>query len=167
MNSGEARAWAALRRLREHGVHVVRQHEIGRHRVDFAIRKARVATEIDGAVHDFPGRADYDAQRQAHLESKGWRFVRIRSEATHDAKAIIDAVLAALPLPVRGGGRGWGEAGHSEDLRGQPDGDAPSLADDTASPHPPTPSPQGEGDFAPHLRRRTRANRKLPPRRKP
>lgn len=72
--------------------------------MDFAVRKARVAMEIDGAVHDFPGRAEYDAARQARLESKGWRFVRIRSEAKHDPKAILDAVRVALPLPLRGGG---------------------------------------------------------------
>jgi len=164
VNSGEARAWAALRLLRPEGVHVVRQHKIGRYTVDFAIRKARIAIEIDGAVHDFEGRAEYDAQRQAHLEDKGWRFVRLTSE-TRDPKTVLDAIRAALPLPLRGGGRGWGEAPTLEGAHA--DGAETDAANSSASPHPPAPSSQEEGEFAPHLHRRTRANRKLPPRRKP
>ena len=161
MNAGETRAWTALR-TRKDGIHVVRQHEIVRYTVDFAIRKARVAIEIDGGVHDFPSRPEYDAQRQAHLESKGWRFVRICSEVTHDAKAKIDAVRAALALPLRGGGRRRGQAPTQAGSN-----EAPSRTHDSASPRPPTPSPQGKGELAPHLRRRTRANRKLAARRKP
>lgn len=163
MNSGEDRAWQALRRLREEGIHVVRQHDIGRYTVDFAIRRARIAIEIDGAVHDLPGRQEYDAQRQAHLERKGWKFVRIRSEATHDTKTIIDAVKAVLPLPFRGGGRGWDETPSSMKMR---DGDLSTNSNDVASPHPLPPSSQEEGEIPAHLRRRTRANRKFPPRRK-
>ena len=163
MNSGEDRAWQALRLLRQEGIHVVRQHDIGRYTVDFAIRRARIAIEIDGAVHDFPGRPEYDAQRQAHIESKGWKVVRIRSEATHDAKTIIDAVKAALPLPLRGGGRGWDEAPASQNTRGE---DIEQDSNASASPHPLTPSSQEEGELPAHLGRRTRANRKLPSRRK-
>ncbi len=163
MSAGETRAWEALRALRAEGVHVVRQHEIGRYTVDFAIRKARIAIEIDGAVHDFPGRAEYDAERQAHLESKGWKFVRIRSEQTHDSKTIIDAVRAALPLPLRGGGRGRGEPPISQKTR---HADVGSKTNDVASPHPLPPSSQEEGEIPAHLRRRTRANRKLPSRQK-
>jgi very-short-patch-repair endonuclease len=58
MSGGEQRAWHVLRDLRAEGIHVVRQHEIGRYRVDFAVRKARLAIEIDGGVHDLPGRAE-------------------------------------------------------------------------------------------------------------
>ncbi|MBI3438132.1 MAG: DUF559 domain-containing protein [Proteobacteria bacterium] len=156
MNRGEDNARKALRLLRAEGIHVVRQHKIGRYTTDFAIRKARVAIEIDGAVHDFPSRAEYDADRQSYIENMGWRVVRLRSEATHDSKTIIDAVKAALPLPLRGGGRGQGEP------------PALDVSSDVVaaggSPHPLTPSPQGEGGFP---QRRTRANRKLPPRRKP
>ncbi|MGD9966805.1 MAG: endonuclease domain-containing protein [Hyphomonadaceae bacterium] len=159
MNSGEDRAWQTLRRLREFGIHVVRQHEIGRYTVDFAIRRSRIAIEIDGGVHDFPGRADYDAQRQAHIESKGWKVVRIRTESTCDPKNIIDAVRAVLPLPLRGGGGGQGEPWANEGLRAQ-------TADDYASPHPLTPSSQEEGEIPAHIRRRTRVSRRLAPRRK-
>jgi very-short-patch-repair endonuclease len=158
VSAGEQRAWTVLRALKPEGIHVVRQHQIGRYRVDFAIRKARVAIEIDGAVHDFPGRPELDAQRQRYIENMGWKVVRLRSEVTQDSKTIIDAVKAALPLPLRGGGRGSGDALVLKS-------EAPPTVDDSASPCPLTPSPQGEGEFEPRLRRRTRADRKLQPRR--
>jgi hypothetical protein len=148
--------------MRDYGVHAVRQHKIGRYTVDFAIRRARIVIEIDGAVHDFPGRPEYDAERQAYIENKGWKVIRVRTEATRDPKAVVDAIRAVLPLPLRGGGRGRGEAPPSPGSHN----DNAQTPDVSASPRPPTPSPQGEGAFAPHLRRRTRANRKLPPRRK-
>ena len=162
MTSSEQRTWEALRLLREHGVHATRQHEIGRYRVDFAIRKVRVAIEVDGGIHDLPGHAEADALRQAYIEAKGWRVVRIRAEQTHDTKTIIDAVKAALPLPLRGGGGGLGEPPASEGERSI----AAKNPKAGGSPNPLTPSPQGEGDIPAHLRRRTRASRKLPPRRK-
>jgi very-short-patch-repair endonuclease len=97
----EKRAWEALRRLRDDGVHVVRQHKIARYIVDFAVRKLPVAIEVDGGVHNFPGRPAYDATRQAHLESKGRRLVRIPGSATRDLKDIIDAVRANRKLTPR------------------------------------------------------------------
>ncbi len=98
----------SLRLLREGGAHVVRQHKIGRYIVDFAIRKQRIAIEIDGGVHALPGRPEYDAMRQADLESKGWRFVRFSTEETFDASHMLRAVLAVLPPPFEGRGQGVG-----------------------------------------------------------
>jgi len=160
VSAGEHRAWQALRLLRNEGVRVVRQHQIGRYTVDFAIRRARIAIEIDGGVHDMEGRAEYDAKRQTHLENIGWTFVRFRSEETHDATAILDKVRAALPLPLRGGGRGWGEAPALEGSLAQ------EISSMGVSPHPPAPSSLEEGEIPLHLRRRTRGNRKLPSRAK-
>jgi len=145
--------------MRDEGVHVIRQHAIGRYTVDFAIRKHRVAIEIDGGVHDMPGRREYDAARQEHLEGKGWRFVRFRSEETYDVAHIINKVRAALPLPLREGGGGLGEPPTSEGKRPRA-----RNADAGGSPHPLAPSSQEEGE-RPRMRR-TRANRVLKPRRK-
>jgi hypothetical protein len=142
----------------------VRQHEIGRYTVDFAIHKARLAIEIDGGVHNLPGRGAYDATRQAHLEGLGWRFVRFTSDETLDATHILGKVRDALPLPLRGGGRGWGEAPTLENAPQT----AARFTDETkpanagAAPRPLTPSPRGEGEFP---ERRTRDNRTLKPRR--
>lgn len=136
---------------------MVRQHKIGRYTVDFAIRTARIAIEIDGGVHDMPGRAAYDATRQAHLESKDWTFVRFKTEETFDATHILNKVRAMLPLPSREGGGGTGEAPDLDDVRLDVSSESP---DDGGSPFPLAPSPQGEGEWPAHLQRRTRANRK-------
>ena len=48
----EQRAWKILRRLRDDGFHIRRQHPVGPYFVDFAVVKSRLAIEIDGGVHD-------------------------------------------------------------------------------------------------------------------
>jgi very-short-patch-repair endonuclease len=57
MSAAEEIAWRTLRTLRDEAFHLMRQHKIGRFTVDFASRKQRLATEIDGGVHDLPSRA--------------------------------------------------------------------------------------------------------------
>jgi len=51
---------------------------------------------------------------------------------------------AQNPLPARGGGRGRGDAPPSEKSEGR--SDIAETMNDGASPHPPTPSPRGEGE---------------------
>ncbi|MEJ0060219.1 MAG: DUF559 domain-containing protein [Terricaulis sp.] len=109
MSALEQRAWNALRLLRDEGVHVRRQHPIGKYVADFAILRERLAIEIDGPVHDFPGRRDADAERDKAFAEFGWRTLRMPAEVTADSYALLSAVRAALsPLPARGGGRGVG-----------------------------------------------------------
>ena len=144
----EDRAWKTLRRLRDEGIHVTRQHRIGRYVVDFAIRKARIAIEIDGGVHRLPGRAAKDAERQIHVERLGWRFLRFTDRDVLNEDFILDAVRVALPLPSRGGEKG---VGCNANLSNE------TLTHDNAS----------DSAFPKNLQRRTRANRNLPPRRKP
>lgn len=119
-SAAEERAWQALRQLRHEGVHVMRQLKVGRYRVDFAVRKARLAIEIDGDLHKQPERAEYDRQRQTHLERLRWRFIRIPANATHDSLLVLNAVRAVV------------------------------FPEHRASPHPSTPSPHGEGRRPPY-----------------
>lgn len=161
MSRAEQDGWAALATLRDEGLHIVRQHKIGRYTVDFAAPKQRVAIEINGGVHDLPGRHEYDAQRQQHLENLGWRFIRVPARLTSNANGLLDLIRSTLiASPSRGGGRG--ETLHSQI---QISAIAHSeTANASASPHPLTPSSQEEEGFQPHLRRP--ASRKLKPRRK-
>ncbi|HBS31890.1 MAG TPA: endonuclease domain-containing protein [Parvularcula sp.] len=76
-NAPETAAWSALRTLRARGIAVRRQHPVGRHIVDFAIVRRRIVIEIDGGVHRLPEVALRDQQRQAAIESLGWRVIRI------------------------------------------------------------------------------------------
>lgn len=74
MTLSERLLWKALRRLQ---MNFRRQTPIGRYVVDFSHRTSRLIVEIDGPVHDFPGRAEQDRVRQAWLEAEGFRVVRI------------------------------------------------------------------------------------------
>ena len=168
----EQRAWSLLRRLRDEGIAVRRQHPIGQYVADFAIMRARVAIEIDGPLHEAPERKLLDQNRDADFATLGWCVLRFTSKQLEDELAFLAAIRAVSTPSPRGEGAGGGV---------NPDGGAKGSAPDHSegaslhpAPQPPplagrgSPPPLGgsEGEFAPHLQRRTRANRKLPPRRK-
>jgi very-short-patch-repair endonuclease len=88
--SGEAQAWKVLRSLRTHGVHVRRQHPIGRYVVDFAILKERLAIEIDGPFHDA------EKERDAVLANLGWCVLRLPAEVAFAPDQLLGAVNKAL-----------------------------------------------------------------------
>jgi very-short-patch-repair endonuclease len=159
----EREAWALLRQLSGEGIHVRRQHPIGRYVVDFAVMRTRVAIEIDGPLHERPERALADIDRDAALEKVGWRVIRFTSKQLENADAFLTAVRAARHSPsprVVGAG---GEVNHGARSERHGSASAPS-ANDGGSPHPLTPSPRGEGEIG---KRRVRGKRVLPSRAKP
>ncbi|MEM1044417.1 MAG: endonuclease domain-containing protein [Bacteroidota bacterium] len=89
----ERRLWQILRARRLQGVKFRRQHGIGRYVVDFYCPAARLAVEVDGAVHDDPLRAEADRQRQAEIEALGIRVVRFSND---DVLRMPDLVAEAL-----------------------------------------------------------------------
>jgi len=69
--------------------------------LDFYCNKAKLVIEIDGASHDMPGQAEYDAERQSFLESLGLCVLRfsnsqVLNQPDFVLKAIYDYV-ASLP----------------------------------------------------------------------
>jgi len=92
----EQRAWKILRRLRDDGFHIRRQHPVGPYFVDFAVVKSRLAIEIDGGVHDLPGAAERDAKRQRDIEASGWQVLRLPGKLVSAPDALIDAVRREL-----------------------------------------------------------------------
>ncbi len=110
-SAAERRIWAALKPLRDRGVHIRRQHPIGRYFADFAIVNARLAIEIDGPFHAWPENLASEEQRQAYIENMGWRVLRISARDAGNTDLVFDKVSAALPPSPRGEGEGgWGEA---------------------------------------------------------
>jgi very-short-patch-repair endonuclease len=102
--------WKQLRLLR---MNFRRQTPIGRYVVDFSHRASRLIIEIDGPVHDFPGRVDKDAARQAWLEAEGFRVLRfaerdVRSRLLEVVQRIV-AEAAPPPSPALPPSRGKGE----------------------------------------------------------
>ncbi len=153
-------AWRALRQMRNEGVHVVRQHRIGRYTVDFAIRRLRIAIEIDGGVHNLPGRAARDALRDEALSRLGWRVLHFPARLAHDPNRLIDAVRAALAPSPGGEGAGGGVVHDRREF------DREALGRGKVAPHPaPLPPPlQGRRSAAKLRIRRMRASRVKAPR---
>jgi len=119
---GERAAWKQLRLLRDEGFAFRREQAVGRFRADFACLRRRVIVEVDGGVHDLPGRRERDAARDVWLHAEGFVVLRfeervILSEANWLAD--VRAKLLQQPeapyrrrarsLPLEGGGQGGGE----------------------------------------------------------
>jgi len=167
----EREAWIWLRTLRDEGIAVRRQHPIGRYIADFAIMRARVAIEIDGPLH--AQQREQDAERDRIFAQLGWRVLRFTPEHLADGPKFLASVRAALSPSPRGEGAGGGvnlDAANTRSTRSS------SLSENAPLPPAPQPPPlagrgsvessQEEGELPAHLGRRTRANRKLPSRRK-
>ncbi len=93
----ETKLWLALRSHQFEGIHFRRQHPIGSFIVDFCAPKAKLIIELDGAQH--LDQQEYDADRTAFLESKGYRLLRFWN---NDVLGNLDGVLLRI-LEALGG----------------------------------------------------------------
>ena len=94
MTDAERRLWAALRGRRLQGYKFRRQRPVGPFIVDFACIEHRLVVEADGGQH-----ADnqYDADRTAWLEKRGWRVLRFwNNEILANPEGVQEAVLQVL-----------------------------------------------------------------------
>ncbi len=95
----EGRLWKRLRNRRLDDAKFRRQGRIGPYIVDFVCLEAKLIVEIDGGVHDLPGRREKDAIRQRWLEREGFRVLRFSDMDCHQD---IDRVLALIAESVAG-----------------------------------------------------------------
>ena len=93
MTPPEARLWVCLRRRGLADLKFRRQHPIGPYVLDFYCAEARLAVEIDGAVHDDPDRMAHDRRRSAWLETRGIAVMRLSAE---DVRINLEGVLASI-----------------------------------------------------------------------
>jgi very-short-patch-repair endonuclease len=87
----EKKLWAALRLMREDGIHFRRQHAIGNYITDFCTPRKRLIIELDGSQH--LEQEEYDGERTAYLKSKGYQVLRFWN---HDIIKNIDDVLNVI-----------------------------------------------------------------------
>ena len=87
----EARLWKILRAHQMAGIHFRRQHAIGNYIVDFCAPSLKLIVEIDGG--QYLEQEDYDNQRTAVLESRGYRVIRF---SNHDVLKDLDGVARSL-----------------------------------------------------------------------
>lgn len=89
----EGRLWRALRRRQLGGFKFRRQYGVRAYILDFYCASARLAIELDGAVHDDPQQAAYDAVRTRALAEDGILVIRFRNESIRDD---LDGVCASI-----------------------------------------------------------------------
>ena len=87
--------WQRIRRRQIHNIKFRRQHSIDRFTVDFYAPGAGVVIEVDGSVHG--EQVEYDALRQAYLESLGLRVLRFTND---EVMRRIEGVLAVIAEAV-------------------------------------------------------------------
>jgi very-short-patch-repair endonuclease len=113
MSQPEARLWQILR-MRPAGLKFRHQHPIGPYSLDFYCPSAKLAIEVDGDAHGMGNVPERDAARDAWLEKRGLRTLRIPARELYgDVEAAIimildscgvespSTALHAVPLPIR------------------------------------------------------------------
>ena len=87
----EAKLWSRLRAHRLSGVGFRRQHAIGNYISDFCAPGKMLIIELDGSQH--LEQEEYDIERTAFLESKGYKVLRFYN---NDVMKDIDKVLGVI-----------------------------------------------------------------------
>ena len=95
----EAKLWVYLRTLREDGIHFRRQHAVGPYIADFCAPRVKLIIELDGSQH--LGQEEYDTERTAFLEAKGFHVLRFwNSDVMNKINDVMGVILEATSLPV-------------------------------------------------------------------
>ncbi len=94
----EARLWACLKGGKLGGFKFRRQHPIGPYILNFYCAAARLAVEVDGAIHEQDGQATHDLRRTAWLAAQKIDVVRFFALSVRDG---LDEILMFLAGEVR------------------------------------------------------------------
>lgn len=95
MTPAEARLWARLRAHRMKDIHFRNQHAIGNYVVDFVALRRKLVIELDGEQH--LEQEEYDTERSAFLESKGYTVIRFwNGDVMNDIEGVLRAIDLAL-----------------------------------------------------------------------
>lgn len=90
----ERRLWRELRANRLAGIHFRRQQPLHGFIVDFYCHGARLAIEVDGAVHD--SQKEYDRERDAILHFHGIQTLRFPNDRVEsDLPAVLNEIRTA------------------------------------------------------------------------
>lgn len=95
LTPAEAKLWAHLRAHRTGNVHFRKQHAIGNYIVDFCAPRRKLIIELDGSQH--LEQEEYDKERTAFLESKGYRVLRFwNNDVMNDIESVLGVIWDAL-----------------------------------------------------------------------
>jgi very-short-patch-repair endonuclease len=92
--AAEQRLWSKIRND-QLGIAFRRQHAIGKYIADFCSPKAKLIIELDGSQH--LEQSEYDAERTAYLESKGYKVLRFwNNDVMKGIESVIRAIIQAM-----------------------------------------------------------------------
>ncbi len=77
LTKGEVLLWLELRNLKSAGLHFRKQAAIGVYVVDFVCHSAKIIVEVDGDLHETAAGKRHDGNRDAYLNSLGYRIIRL------------------------------------------------------------------------------------------
>jgi very-short-patch-repair endonuclease len=90
----EQKLWSRIRN-NQLGVTFRRQHAIGKYIPDFCSPNAKLIIEVDGSQH--LEQEQYDNERTAYLESKGYTVLRFwNKDVMKDMDSVIRAIIQAV-----------------------------------------------------------------------
>ena len=91
----ETKLWLRLRAHQLNGIGFRRQHAIGPFIVDFCAPRKKLIIELDGSQHI--DQQEYDAERTAFLESKGYRVFRFWNDIVlKDIESVLSRILEEI-----------------------------------------------------------------------
>ena len=95
LTPAEAKLWGYLRAHHIEDVHFRKQHAIGNYIVDFCAPREKLIIDLDGSQH--LEQVEYDVERTAFLESKGYRVFRFwNNNVMNDIDGVIRAIVFAI-----------------------------------------------------------------------
>jgi len=93
----ESLLWRLLRSRQLGGAKFRRQHVLGPYIVDFCCLEGRVCVEVDGGQHAEDETAEYDAQRDGYLRTRGFRVLRFwNHDVLTETQAVLETVWDAM-----------------------------------------------------------------------
>ena len=78
--SAEKILWDRLLRHQLNGLKFKRQHRIGRYIADFFCGELRLIVEVEGRIHEKKEQIEYDKERFAEFEVRGYQVFRAKNE---------------------------------------------------------------------------------------
>ena len=100
MPGAEVLLWSRLRHWPD--VKFRRQHPIGPYIADFACIAARLVIEADGETHGTDTERAHDRTRDAWMEKRGWRVLRVWNRDIYRRLDDVLALIAGHLPPSRG-----------------------------------------------------------------
>ena len=99
MTPAEKVLWHELRTNKLNGLHFRRQQIADGYIVDFYCHATTLIIEVDGDIHN--QQVEYDAERDAHLISRGFKILRFTNiEVMNNLPSVLERILIACQSSV-------------------------------------------------------------------